>query len=585
LNPGASAAQINSAISSCGAGQKVHLNAGNYNLSGGIAWSGKSSVTLEGAGADQTHLIFSANGGCHGEVSYVCLDPVETNWGGGPSNSANWTAGFTKGTTSITLSSTSNLKVGNPLILDETDDSSDTGSRYICQSTSSSCSLEGNQNNGNRNNRDHQQTVLVVSCGSATSTGQACNGTNVTISPGLYMDFSSGKSPGAWWATSPVHDNGIENLSVENTDGSDSRGITIINCFNCWIKGVRTVKTKKAHWEAAFTTHVTIRDSYAFLTRDTVSQSYGFHCFGSTDTLVENNILQQVATPLQLNSGCEGTVVAYNVSRYNFFTTSSGYSPPATMQHAGGVDMVLYEGNDINGSYGDNFHGTHNFVTFFRNRMSGTDTACWSGGTVDAANHAPCISNQVVFDVRAYSRFYNIIGNVLGTSGLSNGYQSGSKPIYQFGSGNTEGSVTVGTDSMVASTILRWGNYDTVNGSVLWQASEVPSGIGEYANAVPGSQSLPPSFFYATKPGWWPSGKAWPLTGPDVTGGNIANVGGHANTNPALDCYLNTMRGPADGTGSVLNFNAGSCYGSGSGVSNPPPNPPAPPTGLTAITT
>ena len=78
-------------------------------------------------------------------------------------------------------------------------------------------------------------------------TGQACNGTNIVISPGLYMDFSSSKSPGAWWATSPVHDNGIEDLSVENTDGADSRGITLINCFNCWIKGVRTVKTKKAH--------------------------------------------------------------------------------------------------------------------------------------------------------------------------------------------------------------------------------------------------------------------------------------------------------------------------------------------------
>src|SRR5438034_7632510 len=36
LNPGATAAQINSSIASCPSGQVVFLNAGTYNLSGGI---------------------------------------------------------------------------------------------------------------------------------------------------------------------------------------------------------------------------------------------------------------------------------------------------------------------------------------------------------------------------------------------------------------------------------------------------------------------------------------------------------------------------------------------------------------------
>src|SRR5712691_2469220 len=52
FNPGASAAQINSAIASCPDGQVVKLNAGIYNLSTGIVFNNKNNVTLRGAGAN-----------------------------------------------------------------------------------------------------------------------------------------------------------------------------------------------------------------------------------------------------------------------------------------------------------------------------------------------------------------------------------------------------------------------------------------------------------------------------------------------------------------------------------------------------
>ena len=54
LNPGVTAAQINTAITNCASGQVVMLTAGTYNLSGGITFNGKSNVTLRGAGANQT---------------------------------------------------------------------------------------------------------------------------------------------------------------------------------------------------------------------------------------------------------------------------------------------------------------------------------------------------------------------------------------------------------------------------------------------------------------------------------------------------------------------------------------------------
>src|SRR5262249_22612106 len=89
---------------------------------------------------------------------------------------------------------------------------------------------------------------------------------------------------------------------------------------------------------------------------------------------------------------------------------------------------------------------------------------------------------------------------------------------------------------------------------------EVPSTITPYGNAVPASRKLPPSFFLGDKPSFWSSGAPWPPIGPDVSGGNIGGLDGHANTIPAEDCYAKTMQGPADGSGSPLTFNASACY-------------------------
>src|SRR6266571_2811590 len=63
LNPGATATQINKAIAACNNGA-VFLNAGTYNISGGINFNGKSNVTLRGAGPDQTTLVFTGNDNC-----------------------------------------------------------------------------------------------------------------------------------------------------------------------------------------------------------------------------------------------------------------------------------------------------------------------------------------------------------------------------------------------------------------------------------------------------------------------------------------------------------------------------------------
>src|SRR5579859_6506686 len=127
LSAGASVSQINSAIAACPGGQVVFLNAGTYNLSSGIDFGGHSNVTLRGAGANQTFLVFSGSISCNGLQTDVCIKG-DSSWAGGPANTASWSGGYTPGTTQITLSSTNNLSPGNMLVLDQNNDSSDTGS-------------------------------------------------------------------------------------------------------------------------------------------------------------------------------------------------------------------------------------------------------------------------------------------------------------------------------------------------------------------------------------------------------------------------------------------------------------------------
>src|SRR5207245_7630948 len=85
--------------------------------------------------------------------------------------------------------------------------------------------------------------------------------------------------------------------------------------------------------------------------------------------------------------------------------------------------------------------------------------------------------------------------------------------------------------------------------------------------------TLPASLYLASRPNWWPAAKPWPSIGPDVTGGNITNMAGHAYTNPAADCYLTVMGGPTNGSGGPLRFNATECYGNSGSPSSVPSSP------------
>jgi hypothetical protein len=597
--------QINSAISSCGSGNVVYLNAGTYTFSSGtVTFAGTNSVTLRGAGANQTILQFTGSKGGCGLRSNVCMVGSTTDGvdSGGPPSSqiANFlgtveggTGVFPAGATHLLLDNVQGLAVGGNLILDQLLDSTDgypaTGDIYSCNTTN--CTLQGGTDDIRGGNRALGQIMYVTAISGSSSPY------TVTVNQGITMpSWRTSQTPQAWWPLSIIHDDGLEDVTVQTTSGSNNcstcGNIIIFNAHNCWVKGVASIEPNttggnplSAHIWLFQTTNITIRNNY-YYGSDNSSQSYGNEMEVVGNSLVENNIFQHVTAPNVLQSYAAADVFAYNFSIDDNFTAAGstpGWMDPSATWHETGEDNELWEGESGLGLDADNIHGTHHFGTFFRNHYYG-----------DIWNNPVKNGNTQIMQVMSYGRFFNFVGNVLGRT-TDNYYTqyNAHTPTAIF---DLTGSIYE-TDPYVGPTSMRWGNYDTVTGAARWCASsdanfstapcngtsEIPTGLAYYANPNPASHTLPVSFYRTSAPSWWtfPNGTTapFPAIGPDVTGGN--GPAGHSYMIPAENCWYNVMGGVV-GSSAQLAFNESSCYAGGTSVSTPPPTAPAPPTGLTA---
>jgi hypothetical protein len=570
-----SSAAINSAISACPSGQYVELGPGTFSLSSSITLN-KSGITLRGAGAGSTRLVFTGtSSGCgifFNAAVRMCTGNTQnigctSGCGGpGPDHSASWTAGYAKGTTVITLSSTSGLAVGSPIFLDQLSDTVDgypaAGDLYICEG-GSNC----NGNGGNfyaRTSRVHVEVHIVT----------AINGLNVTIDPPIHApSFRASQSPGAWWANAntALANTGIEDVTIDFTGAFV--GIEFINSANVWAKGVRLVNRSTAggnayHIIPLLTFRSTVTDSYFYgpITQGNVQYAYTPHLSGSL--LFQNNIVH-----FPICAACAGDPESGSVYGYNY-VDGAHYDSLGFQPHNAGDFYNLWEGNNAGNFFADSIYGPHMMHTLFRNHFDGT------------AHNSGTSASSSALDLVHGARFFNVIGNVIGGSPYTT-YQtttntgSGNSVFHLGYQGNCSGCDSLTFDPNVQRTLMRWGNWDSVNNATRFVASEVPSGIANYANPVPASQILPASFYLEARPAWFttPFGTVpWPAIGPDVTGGNISSpaTGGHANKIPARLCFENT---PADPTYSGSNpairlFNASSCYGQATqSIPNPPGAP------------
>lgn len=556
------------AASAAGGNYYVLLGPGTFNLKHFVTFLGANNVTLRGMGADQTILIFNgAVGNCNsGLPGSICLETSTFTYPV-PYQSATWSAGYSQRTTSITLSNVTGITVNRtPIFLDQCDTGlsgsdcttgtvADNGNVFSCSVAGTCGPVLEVAGGSTRSNRSQVQVVMPTAIsGSGPYT--------VTISPGIYMsNWSSGATPQAWWNSGYAFGEGVENLSIDNTAVTTHQtAVEFFYCYGCWESGVRSVYTGRNHTWIVSSAHVTVQNNYYYGTLSATDMSYGTEVWNASDNLVVNNIAQHIVTPVIAGGPDEGTVYAYNFSTDDYYGTSAGWFMASDWLHAAGSAMDLFEGEEGVAFTTDNLHGTHNLTTLFRNYYVGNQPSCFG---------VRCSANLLPLNETQFSRYFNIIGNVLGQSGVPTAYQAkptsgttaGGNPskctlIYAFGwSGNGSGQDACTyesdgswglNDPYTFTSSMRWGNYDVYNAAMQWNSAEVPTGLTDrYANSVPSSHTLPASFYYNSQPAFWNDGIGhssipWPPIGPDVSDGNIPNLGGHANNIPAELCYANS---------------------------------------------
>jgi len=598
-----SAAQINADIQACPAGQVVLLSAGTYNLNSCLVL--KSNVTLRGAGADQTKLVFSGGcGGVGGNKAYAIgmEGYFNAQWwnippgpdGSNPANTKSWVgtngaAGtYTQGATVLNLGSaptgSPNLQIGDILFLFQYDTANSKApmNGMFVSACNSGCGGPSGGNvskdgsgTGSANGTGMHQDVIVTNI----------SGNSVTISPPLIADsFASAKNPGVFWWGNSIQNAGVEDLFIDAKNVSFYTLVSFFEAANCWETGVASHQTaSRNHVNLQHAMHVTLANNYyqgsCVGGCSATTTGYQVETFEASSNVIQNNILDGGQSPFVSDVGSTGNVFAYNTV-VNQTGTDSGR---AFISHEEEFMYNLLEGNNFSAFSSDSSHGTQHFTTLFRNRIASSLSG--SSGPNPA------------FDAMSYDRWHNAVGNVLGDAGsvmydcfntTNSKCDRFHDTIFRTGFPSADAYVTqeygINPDPLVHSSLLRWGNYDTVTAAVRWcgdssdtgwsttcgSASEIPTSDPYYPNAVPtvgdtsaGQNPLPPSFFQTSLPSWWPSGKPWPPIGPDVNGGNISGLAGHAYTIPAVDCY-NSI------SGNIANFNASTCYGAAGKRPDPP---------------
>jgi hypothetical protein len=410
--------------------------------------------------------------------------------------------------------------------------------------------------------------------------------------------------------------------TINNYQETTNPSIGMITCNQCWVRNVRSMYGGRNQVWIVQSPSAVVRDSYFYQAQGYNSQSYAIEFELSSRSLIENNIFQQTTAPIMFGQGT-GNVIGYNYVIDNVFGGPTGtFMMLSYSGHNAANNMNLWEGNNLDGINCDSIHGSSVLNTYFRNMVIG-----WQMGK---------LYSTYPISLEPWCRGFNVVGNVMGQPGYHSNYESyataynagvnsgdaANVSIYDLGwTGWTTAawpgiggcgapwaaSPPAGAcDPVVRPTLMRWGNWDTVTNGVKWNSTEASPAAVAYVNANFTSayfdslaDTLPASLYYASKPSWWPSTKAWPPVGPDVSGANLGTCSGtysgaqgtaagqctggtlssawgaHATSIPAQDCFLNVMQGPPDGSGNVLNFDASLCY-PGYGTR------PASPTGLVA---
>ncbi len=222
---------------------------------------------------------------------------------------------------------------------------------------------------------------------------------------------------------------------------------------------------------------------------------------GSSDVLVENNIIVNACKVVVVRSCGAGSVFGYNDTDDSWdFDSPTWVEVGLNASHMAGPHHVLFEGNYSPNLDSDYTHGNAVDLTFFRNWLSGQRRSFTDAGNVRAVG-------------LAYGSWWDsAIGNVLGRPGGMSGWlyedaamtgndsSWGGSAVWRLGYDPERWSMV--PDPQTLSTVIRDGNFDYLTQSVHWH--DTPAGY-----------ALPDSLYLPAKPAFFGSA-TWPWV--DATG-------------------------------------------------------------------
>jgi hypothetical protein len=547
---------IQKAINAAPSGSVVLLNPGTYKIhrsskvcsgysddyGSGVYEAGlclTKAVALRGSGPDKTIIEYGDGGNIvslgrtYLSSSQVTFIPI--------------TGGGQKGSTQITLQSTSGITSGSYLVVTQQNPKDSDGNPLVNTSGyTGSCSACGHD----LSNYSMTQIVKVT----------AVSGNIVTTERPLYYSYTN--SP-AVYKLPMVENAGLENLRLVPTASSGTglvyKNINVEACAHCWVRNVESdmsVDRSHIYLSDVYGSEISnnyLKDGYNHNSGATYSVYLEFR---TSENIIHNNIIQKARHSTVMNGG------SGNVFGYNYMVDSyMGEYPNSlaeTNTHGAHPYMNLWEGNVTSNVEFDFAHGSSSHNTLFRNYINLTSTNPTSGYNMT--------SGIFGVNVAYYNNYENLVGNVLGEYGSSctaGNYEidadaSQGSSIYKLGYYDDGGTSSPNStlSAKVVKTLIRGGNWDCKTNAVIW-SSNIPN--GGLASTYLVQQTLPASLYLSAKPSWFgASGAAWPPIDP------AASV--KASKIPAQICYES---GPKSGG----LFNPATCYGSTAG-------PPAPPTNL-----
>lgn len=487
-------AQLNADIAACPAGQVVKLNAGTFRIDGtlNIISSGK---VLRGSGVGSTILD------CRTSGTAVFLG--RDNGSDFPSGGDTVTAGNTQGSTTFTIASTTNYSVGMMIEL------------RVANQTNNAAIVGGDipvfqSSTGEITGGVRSQNFIIVSK----------TGTTITVDTPLAFTCGS-LTTKLYYASLQVDGSGIEDLTIDGTNGSANFLVWFLSANASWVRGIRVHHAGSFNimWEASTNCTMTYSQS------DTLQGSGGPNGAALITQRISNcaiydNIFYSAVPLLEQNFGSTGNVFAYN---FGIDVTTSGVSGAGyDTNHGPHNSYNLYEGNVGPNLIADGFFGTVSEDLIFRNWFTSVSTV--------GVNRMPVL-------LKRFTRRYQIVGNLLGTNGVN-------VATYNLG------FPRIGDDSSFSGTAQPsendfWTNWPNtynasapspVYGETYYQEKDLDveassvfkANYNTQDDAIPagesiGSDTLANSYWLAGKPTWF-YGLAWPAFDPNSPDFDAQNI-------------------------------------------------------------